>query len=45
LHRTSRVLSLTYDDRHANVVAMVSPKVFARVEPFLIRREPEFQTA
>ncbi|HEY4780535.1 MAG TPA: GTPase, partial [Chthoniobacterales bacterium] len=45
LHRTSRVLSLNYDDRYANVVAMVSPKVFARVEPFLVRREPEFQTA
>ena len=45
LHRTSNVLSLDYDDRYANVVAMVSPRVFARVEPFVVRREPEFQTA
>jgi hypothetical protein len=45
LHRTSRVLSLNYDDRYANVVAMVSPKVFARVEPFLVRREAAFQGA
>jgi GTP-binding protein HflX len=45
LHRTSHVLSLNYDDRHANVVAMVSPKVFARVEPFLVRRDPQFQVA
>jgi GTPase len=45
LHRTSHVLSLNYDDRHANVVAMVSPRVFSRVEPFLVRREPEFQLA
>jgi GTPase len=45
LHRTSQVLSLDYDDHHANVVAMVSPKVFSRVEPFLVRRESEFQIA
>jgi GTPase len=45
LHATSQVLSLNYDDRHANVVAMVSPKVFSRVEPFLVRRESEFQIA
>ena len=45
LHRTSHVLSLNYDDRHANVVAMVSPRVFSRVEPFLVRRQPEFQLA
>jgi len=45
LHRTSRVLSLNYDDRYANVVAMVSPKVFARVEPFLVRREATVQGA
>jgi GTP-binding protein HflX len=45
LHRTSNVLSLDYDDLYANVVAMVPPKVLARVEPFVVRREPEFQTA
>jgi GTP-binding protein HflX len=45
LHRTSQVLSLDYDDRHANVVAMVSPKVFSLVEPFLVRGESEFQIA
>jgi GTPase len=45
LHRTSKVLSATYENSHVIVVASVSPKVYARVEPFLIRREPELQPA
>jgi GTPase len=43
LHRTSHVIDLRYRESHVDVVAMVSPKVYARVEPFLIRRDPEFQ--
>ncbi len=43
LHRTSHVIDLRYEDSHVNVVAMVSPKVYARVEPFLVRRDPELQ--
>ena len=43
LHRTSHVLSASYENSHVIVVASVSPKVYARVEPFLIRREPELQ--
>jgi GTP-binding protein HflX len=43
LHRTSNVLSASYENSHVVVVASVSPKVYARVEPFLIRREPELQ--
>jgi len=43
LHRTSHVLSASYENYHVIVVASVSPKVYARVEPFLIRREPELQ--
>jgi GTP-binding protein HflX len=43
LHRTSHVLSAIYENFHVIVVASVSPKVYARVEPFLIRREPELQ--
>jgi GTP-binding protein HflX len=43
LHRTSHVLSSSYEHSHVFVVASVSPKVYARVEPFLIRREPELQ--
>jgi len=43
LHRTSHVLSARYENSHVIVVASVSPKVYARVEPFLIRREPELQ--
>jgi GTP-binding protein HflX len=39
LHRTSNVLSASYENSHVIVVASVSPKVYARVEPFLIRRE------
>ena len=45
LHRTSHVLSAIYENSHVIVVASVSPKVYARVEPFLIRREPELQPA
>ena len=45
LHRTSNVLSASYENSHVIVVASVSPKVYARVEPFLIRREPELQPA
>jgi GTPase len=41
LHRTSRVIDVDYEDSHVNVVALVSPKVYARVEPFLVRRDPE----
>jgi GTP-binding protein HflX len=43
LHRTSQVLDIGYRDRYTRVVAMVSPKVFARVEPFLVWRDPEYQ--
>jgi len=45
LHRTSHVLSASYENSHVIVVASVSPKVYARVEPFLIRREPELLPA
>jgi GTPase len=45
LHRTSHILSASYENSHVIVVASVSPKVYARVEPFLIRREPELQPA
>jgi len=43
LHRTSLVINVSYQDSHVSVVALVSPKVFARVEPFLVRRDPELQ--
>ena len=43
LHRTSAVLSVRYDNAYAKVIASVSAKVYARVEPFLIRRDPELQ--
>src|ERR1700730_5290156 len=36
LHRTGHVLSASYENSHVIVVASVSPKVYARVEPFLI---------
>src|SRR4029077_16674771 len=36
LHRTSRVLKRGYGHAHVNVVAAVSPKVYARMEPFLV---------
>jgi GTP-binding protein HflX len=43
LHRTSQVIDVAYESAHVNVVALVSPRVYARVEPFLVRRDPEFQ--
>jgi GTP-binding protein HflX len=43
LHRTSLVINIRYEDSHVSVVALVSPKVYARVEPFLVRRDPELQ--
>jgi GTPase len=45
LHRTSLVINVGYEDAHVSVVALVSPKVYARVEPFLVRRDPELQPA
>jgi GTP-binding protein HflX len=45
LHRTSLVIDVGYEDSHASVVALVSAKVYARVEPFLVRRDPELQPA
>jgi GTPase len=41
LHRTGRVLRLEYGERVASVVALVSPKVFPRVQPFLVNQEPQ----
>src|ERR1700684_761667 len=43
LHRTSLVIDVTYQDSHVSVVALVSSKVYARVEPFIVRRDPELQ--
>ena len=43
LHRTSLVINVGYEDSHVSVVALVSPKVYARVEPFLVRRDPDLQ--
>jgi GTP-binding protein HflX len=45
LHRTSNVLSVDYAEENVNVVATVAAKIYARVEPFVIRREPELQPA
>ncbi len=45
LHRTSLVIDTGYEESHVSVVALVSPKVYARVEPFLVRRDPELQPA
>jgi len=39
LHRTSNVLSIGYKQGSANVVAAVSPKVYARLERYLVKRE------
>jgi len=39
LHRASRVLSVDYEQGHVNVVATVSPRVYARMEPYLVRLE------
>ncbi len=41
LHRTSLVIDVGYEDSHVSVIALVSPKVYARIEPFLVRRDPE----
>jgi GTPase len=41
LHRTSKVLRLGYEDAYVSVVASVSPKVRARVEPFIVPRRPQ----
>jgi 50S ribosomal subunit-associated GTPase HflX len=41
LHRTGRVLRLEYGERVASVVALVSPKVFARVQPFLVNQQAQ----
>jgi GTP-binding protein HflX len=43
LHRTSNVLSVNYQEDNVNVVATVAAKIYARVEPFIVRREPELQ--
>jgi GTP-binding protein HflX len=43
LHRTSNVLSVGYENAQVNVIASVPPKVYARIEAFLIRREPTLQ--
>ncbi len=45
LHRAGRVLRINYQDDHVNVVATVSPKVFARVEPYLARSNRSLQPA
>jgi GTPase len=39
LHRAGRILSIGYNQTHVNVVAAVSPKVHARLEPFLVEEE------
>jgi GTP-binding protein HflX len=44
LHRTSNVLSVGYENSQVNVIASVPPKVYARIEAFLIRREPALQS-
>ncbi|MGC1297541.1 MAG: hypothetical protein WA869_21120, partial [Alloacidobacterium sp.] len=45
LHRTSLVIDVGYEDSCVTVVALVSPKVYSRVEPFLVRRDPKLQPA
>jgi GTP-binding protein HflX len=45
LHRTSRVIDVDYEDSRVNVIALVSPKVYARVEPYLVRRDRALQFA
>jgi GTPase len=45
LHRAGRVLRVQYQENNAYVVASVSPKVLARVEPFLTRRDSALQPA
>jgi GTPase len=36
IHRTSNVLSLDYQDAHAKIIALVPPKVRARLQPFVV---------
>jgi GTP-binding protein HflX len=43
LHRTSLVIDVSYEGSQISVVALVSSKVYARVEPFIVRRDPELQ--
>src|ERR1700722_1514074 len=43
LHRTSLVIDVGYEDSYISVVALVSSKVYVRVEPFIVRRDPELQ--
>jgi hypothetical protein len=43
LHRLSLVIDVSYEGSHISVVALVSSKVYARVEPFIVRRDPELQ--
>ena len=43
LHRTSLVIDVGYEGSQISVVALVSSKVYARVEPFIVRRDPELQ--
>jgi len=43
LHRTGLVIDVGYEGAHISVVALVSSKVYARVEPFIVRRDPELQ--
>ncbi|MBV9391365.1 MAG: GTPase HflX [Verrucomicrobia bacterium] len=45
LHRTSNVLSFGYEDANVRVVAAVSPKVYARIKPFIVKRQPQFLPA
>jgi GTPase len=45
LHRTSLVIDVGYEESYVTVVALVSAKVYARVEPFLVRRDPKLQPA
>ncbi|MBV8142224.1 MAG: GTPase HflX [Verrucomicrobia bacterium] len=45
LHRTGLVIDVEYEESHVSVVALVSPKVYARVERYLVRRDQELQTA
>jgi GTPase len=43
LHRTSLVIAVDYEEFHVGVIALVSAKVYSRVEPFLVRRDTELQ--
>src|SRR6202035_514387 len=43
LRQTSLVIDRGYDGSHISVVALVSSKVYARVERFIVRHPPELQ--